>query len=73
MNKWLMLVVLVLMVLVSAFGLRNLAATQVKVAPTISAGTGMPVPVFPSTGKLVAGTGMPVPVFPSTGKGGVAQ
>jgi hypothetical protein len=68
MNKWLMLVVLVLMVLVSAFGLRNLATTQV-VTPTVSASTGNPVPVFPSTGKLVASTGNPVPVFPSTGKG----
>lgn len=68
MNKWLMLVVLVLMVLVSAFGLRNLAATQVA-SPVMALNGGNPVPVFPSTGKLVAHTGNPVPVFPSTGKG----
>jgi hypothetical protein len=57
-------VVLVLMVLVSAVGLRNLAATQVKVAPTISASTGLPMPILPDKAKLVASTGLPMPILP---------
>lgn len=62
MNKWLMLVVLVLMVLVSAFGLRNLAANQVA-TPAISASTGAPVPVIKDGSKSFASTGAPVPVI----------
>ncbi len=62
MNKWLMLVVLVLMVLVSAFGLRNLAANQLA-TPVVAVNTGSPVPVMPD-GKLSANTGSPVPVMP---------
>lgn len=63
MNKWLMLAVLVLMVLVSAFGLRNLTANQVAVTPTISASTGNPVPVIKDGSKSFASTGNPVPVI----------
>lgn len=61
------LVVLVLLVLVSAVGLRNLAANQGQAV----ASTSMPVPVFPDEGKgkLFASTSMPVPVFPDEGKG----
>lgn len=59
MNKFLMLVVLVLLVLASAVGLRNLTANQA--AGQRVASTGMPVPVLPDT---VASTGMPVPVLP---------
>lgn len=74
MNKWLMLAVLVLMVLVSAFGLRNLAANQVA-TPIISSSTGNPVPVIkdPPPPTMSASTGNPVPVikdgqlFASTG------
>lgn len=65
MNKWLMLVVLVLMVLASAVGLRNLAANQ-AVAPSYVS-TGNPVPVMPpdsGSGQLYASTGNPVPVMP---------
>jgi hypothetical protein len=61
MSKWLMLVVLVLLVLTSAVGLRNLATSQ-TVSPSF-ASTGAPVPVMPD-GKLVASTGAPVPVMP---------
>lgn len=69
MNKWLMLAVLVLMVLVSAFGLRNLAATQAGATPTISASTGNPVPVIKDgKGQFLASTGNPVPVI-KDGKG----
>lgn len=64
MNKLLTLVVLVLLVLVSAVGLRNLAATQ-RVAPAV-ASTGMPVPRMPEGTKLVASTGMPVPRMPES-------
>lgn len=52
MNKFLMLVVLVLLVLASAVGLRNVTANQ-KVAsfkapaPVMVAGTSCPVPVLP--------------------------
>lgn len=59
MNKFLMLVVLVLLVLASAVGLRNLTANQT--AGQKVASTGMPVPVLPDT---LASTGMPVPVLP---------
>ena len=45
MNKFLMLVVLVLLVLASAVGLRNLTANQT--AGQRVASTGMPVPVLP--------------------------
>jgi hypothetical protein len=61
MNKWLMLVVLVLLVLASAVGLRNLAANQ-TVSPSF-ASTGAPVPILPD-GKLFASTGAPVPILP---------
>ena len=73
MNKLLMLVVLVLLVLASAVGLRNLTVNgttdrtvastgmPVPVMPNLVASTGMPVPVMPN---LVASTGMPVPVMP---------
>jgi hypothetical protein len=62
MNKWLMLVVLVLLVLASAFGFRNLAANR-TVVPSF-ASTSSPVPVMPD-GKLLASTSSPVPVMPS--------
>jgi hypothetical protein len=65
MNKWLMLVVLVLMVLVSAVGLRNLAANQ-AIAPSYVS-TGNPVPQMPPDNgqqKLYASTGNPVPQMP---------
>lgn len=57
MNKLLMLVVLVLLVLASAVGLRNLTANQ----PTVQtiASTGLPVP--PDSKTLLASTGLPVP------------
>jgi hypothetical protein len=66
MNKWLMLVVLVLFVLASALGLRNLEANQ-TVAPSF-ASTGAPVPVMPDNGTQFASTGAPVPVMPDNGK-----
>lgn len=59
MNKFLMLVVLVLLVLASAVGLRNLTANQT--AGQRVASTSMPVPVLPDT---LASTSMPVPVLP---------
>jgi hypothetical protein len=76
MNKWLMLVALVLMVLVSAIGLRNLQANQAAVTTPIVASTGSPVPVMPPPTKggsgsaLFASTGSPVPVMPPPTKGG---
>ncbi len=60
MNKFLMLVVLVLLVLASAVGLRNLTANQFSGQQVAS--TGNPVPVMPDT--LAASTGNPVPVMP---------
>lgn len=64
MNKWLMLAVLVLMVLVSAIGLRNLTANQAAATPTISASTSSPVPVIKDgTSKFLASTSSPVPVI----------
>lgn len=62
MNKMLMLVVLVLLVLASAVGLRNLTANQPAGQNVVS--TGMPVPILPDNVKLVASTGMPVPILP---------
>lgn len=61
MNKFLMLVVLVLLVLASAVGLRNLTAANhmVQVASTTN-----PVPVMPDT--LMASTTNPVPVMPDS-------
>lgn len=69
MNKWLMLVVLVLLVVVSAVGLRNLAANQM-VSPSF-ASTSAPVPVMPpdTKGNLFASTSAPVPVMPPDTKG----
>ena len=58
MKKWLMLVVLVLLVLTSAVGLRSLTAYQ----PVQVVSTGNPVPILPD--NLVASTGNPVPVLP---------
>jgi len=58
MNKFLMLVVLVLLVLASAVGLRNVTASY---QPVRVASTGCPVPVLPDT---LASTGAPVPVLP---------
>ncbi|MHB8484921.1 MAG: hypothetical protein ACYDCM_04190 [Candidatus Acidiferrales bacterium] len=60
MNKFLMLVVLVLLVLASAVGLRNLTANQT--ANQTIASTTNPVPVMPDT--LAASTTNPVPVMP---------
>ena len=57
MKNLLMLVVLVLLVLTSAVGLRSLTAYQ----PVQTVSTGMPVPILPDT---VASTGMPVPILP---------
>jgi len=59
MNRWMMLVVLVLLVLASAVGLRNLTATQTTRRTVAS--TSAPVPVMP---ELVASTSAPVPVMP---------
>ncbi|MHB8539674.1 MAG: hypothetical protein ACYDCD_01845 [Candidatus Acidiferrales bacterium] len=59
MNKLLMLVVLVLLVLTSAVGIRNLTANQT--ASQRVASTGMPMPAAP---YLVASTGMPMPAAP---------
>jgi hypothetical protein len=66
MNKWLMLVVLVLLVVVSAFGFRNLVANQTAVPSFAS--TSLPVPVMPNNAKLVASTSLPVPVMPNNVK-----
>lgn len=60
MNKWLMLVVLVLLVLVSAVGLRNLSTSS----RLLVASTGNPVPILPDNVKLFASTGNPVPILP---------
>ncbi|HEV2223384.1 MAG TPA: hypothetical protein VGR84_10310 [Candidatus Acidoferrales bacterium] len=60
MNKFMMLVVLVLLVLASAVGLRNLTANQT--AGQMVASTTNPVPVMPDT--LAASTTNPVPVMP---------
>jgi hypothetical protein len=62
MNKLLTLVVLVLLVLVSAVGLRNLSANH-SARPAIVS-TGAPVPILPDDAKLVASTGAPVPILP---------
>jgi hypothetical protein len=61
MNKFMMLVVLVLLVLASAVGLRNLTANQT--ANQTIASTTNPVPVLPDT---LASTTNPVPVLPDT-------
>jgi len=71
MNKWLMVVVLVLLVLASAIGLRNLAANgnpevantpgPVPPTPWILANTPGPVPPTP---WIVANTPGPVPPTP---------
>lgn len=61
MNKMLTLVVLVLLVLVSAIGLRNLSATQT--ARPVVVGTALPVPILPDNLTL-AGTALPVPILP---------
>ncbi|MFZ0639592.1 MAG: hypothetical protein WAN33_06690 [Candidatus Acidiferrales bacterium] len=53
------LVVLVLLVLASAVGLRNLSTSQQLVAST-----GNPVPILPDNVKLFASTGNPVPILP---------
>ncbi len=59
MNKWLMMVVLVLLVLASAVGLRNLTANQTATQQVAS--TGLPMPATP---YLVASTGLPMPATP---------
>lgn len=61
MNKFLMLVVLVLLVLASAVGLRNLTANQMVSQEVAS--TSNPVPILPDT---IASTTNPVPVLPDT-------
>jgi len=61
MNKFLMLVLLVLLVLASAVGLRNLTANQM--ASQEVASTSNPVPILPDT---IASTSNPVPVLPDT-------
>lgn len=61
MNKFMMLVVLVLLVLASAVGLRNLTANRAIGQEVAS--TGNPVPILPDT---IASTGNPVPVLPDT-------
>jgi hypothetical protein len=66
MNKLLTLVVLVLLVLVSAVGLRNLSASH-SARPAI-AGGGLPVPILPDNLKLVAGGGLPVPILPDNAR-----
>ncbi|HEV2298573.1 MAG TPA: hypothetical protein VGR72_08655 [Candidatus Acidoferrales bacterium] len=60
MNKFMMLVVLVLLVLASAVGLRNLTANQMVSQEVAS--TANPVPVMPD--NLAASTANPVPVMP---------
>lgn len=60
MNKFLMLVVLVLLVLASAVGLRNLTANQ-TIGQEV-ANTSNPVPVMPD--NLAMNTSNPVPVMP---------
>lgn len=62
MNKLLTLVVLVLLVLVSAVGLRNLTATQT--ARPVVASTANPVPILPDNVRMVASTANPVPILP---------
>jgi len=59
MNKWLMMVVLVLLVLASAVGLRNLTANQTATQQVAS--TGLPMPITP---YLAASTGLPMPITP---------
>jgi len=59
MNKWLMMVVLVLLVLASAVGLRNLTANQTATQRVAS--TTLPMPVTP---YLTASTTLPMPVTP---------
>ena len=66
MNKWLMLVVLVLLALASAVGLRNLTANRTA-GPSV-ASTGMPMPILPDNAKLVASTGMPLPILPDNAR-----
>lgn len=69
MSKWSKVVLLVLLVLVSAMALRNLAVSTevagtgapVPPAPWLMAGTGAPVPPAP---WLIPGTGAPVPPAP---------
>lgn len=72
MNKWLMLVVLVLFAMASAVGLRNLQANQTAVPSMAS--TGNPVPIMPPPdrpkGGLYASTGNPVPIMPPPQKSG---
>ena len=58
MNKWLMIAVLVLFVLVSAIGLRNATASQQKLTV---ASTSQPMPPTP---YLVASTSLPMPPTP---------
>lgn len=60
MNKWLMLVVLVLLVLTTAVGLKSMTRS-VLMAPTTN-----PVPTAPWTGFAVAPTTNPVPTAPWT-------
>jgi len=60
MHRWLTVVILVLLVLTAAVGIRNLIAN-----PAV-AGTGAPVPPTP---WVVAGTGAPVPPTPWMGTG----
>ncbi len=59
MNRFMMLVVLVLLVLASAVGLRNLTVSRVSGQQVAS--TGNPVPVMPDG---FVSTGNPVPVMP---------
>ncbi|HEV2615837.1 MAG TPA: hypothetical protein VGU63_04410 [Candidatus Acidoferrales bacterium] len=59
MNRFMMLVVLVLLVLASAVGLRNVATASSS--RTTVASTSLPVPVMPD---LAASTSLPVPVMP---------
>lgn len=61
MDRWLTVVILVLLLLTAAVGIRNLVASQ----PTV-AGTGAPVPPSP---WMLAGTGAPVPPSPWMGTG----
>lgn len=58
MRKWLVVCVLVLLVLVSAVGLRNLTAGQQMLA-----GGGAPMPPGPA---LMAGGGAPMPPDPAS-------
>jgi len=63
MNRWLMVVVLVLLVLTSAMGLNALANTGAPMPPTpwSVANTGAPMPPTP---WLAANTGAPMPPTP---------